>query len=126
MEGDILARIASDLSIRADRHRSAAGVRPLLASARPHQSDRQTLHQGKSVSMTTQESIRTSAPSRAPENMVWIPGGTFRMGSDHHYPEEAPAHNVKVPGFWIARHTVTNAEFKRFVDDTAYVTLAER
>ena len=26
------------------------------------------------------------------ENMVWIPGGTFLMGSDKHYPEEAPAH----------------------------------
>jgi sulfatase modifying factor 1 len=29
------------------------------------------------------------------ESMVWIPGGTFLMGSDNHYPEEAPAHNVK-------------------------------
>jgi formylglycine-generating enzyme required for sulfatase activity len=48
------------------------------------------------------------------------------MGSDRHYPEEAPAHNVKVPGFWIDRHTVTNAEFARFVDDTGYVTVAER
>ena len=58
--------------------------------------------------------------------MVWIAGGTFRMGSDHHYPEEAPAHNVKVPGFWISKHTVTNAEFRRFVDATGYVTVAER
>jgi formylglycine-generating enzyme required for sulfatase activity len=58
--------------------------------------------------------------------MVWISGGTFRMGSDHHYPEEAPAHNVRVSGFWIARHAVTNAQFKRFVDATAYVTVAER
>jgi formylglycine-generating enzyme required for sulfatase activity len=48
------------------------------------------------------------------------------MGSDHHYPEEAPAHNVNVSGFWIARHAVTNAEFRRFIDDTAYITLAER
>jgi len=58
--------------------------------------------------------------------MVWIAGGTFRMGSDHHYPEEAPAHNVKVSGFWISTHTVTNAEFRRFVDATGYVTVAER
>ena len=58
--------------------------------------------------------------------MVWIAGGTFRMGSDHHYPEEAPAHNVKVSGFWISKHTVTNAEFRRFVDATGYVTVAER
>jgi len=58
--------------------------------------------------------------------MVWIPGGTFDMGSDRHYPEEAPAHRVKVDGFWISRHTVTNAEFARFVDQTKHVTLAER
>src|SRR6202022_3280065 len=35
------------------------------------------------------------------EGMVWIPGGTFLMGSDHHYPEEAPVHEVSVDGFWI-------------------------
>jgi sulfatase modifying factor 1 len=58
--------------------------------------------------------------------MIWIPGGTFRMGSDNHYPEEAPAHNVSVDGFWMSRHAVTNAEFRRFVDETGYVTLAER
>src|SRR5215510_8152111 len=60
------------------------------------------------------------------ERMVWIPGGTFEMGSDRHYPEEAPAHSVKVDGFWISPFTVTNAEFARFVEATKYVTLAER
>jgi formylglycine-generating enzyme required for sulfatase activity len=35
--------------------------------------------------------------------MVWIPGGTFRMGSNQHYPEEAPVHTVSVNGFWIDR-----------------------
>ncbi|WP_192356590.1 formylglycine-generating enzyme family protein [Mesorhizobium mediterraneum] len=58
--------------------------------------------------------------------MLWIPGGTFLMGSDEHYPEEAPAHRVKVGGFWMDRHTVTNREFERFVAATGYVTLAER
>lgn len=58
--------------------------------------------------------------------MVKIPGGTFRMGSDNHYPEEAPAHQVRVNEFWIDTHAVTNTEFKRFVDATGYVTLAER
>jgi len=60
------------------------------------------------------------------DTMVWIPEGTFRMGSDHHYPEEAPTQKVKVSGFWMSRHTVTNADFLRFVEATRYVTLAER
>jgi len=77
--------------------------------------------------MATQEATPVSAPPRPPaENMVWIPGGTFLMGSDRHYPEEAPAHKVKVAGFWIGAYAVTNAEFARFVDATGYVTVAER
>ncbi|MGH8587015.1 MAG: formylglycine-generating enzyme family protein, partial [Gammaproteobacteria bacterium] len=40
--------------------------------------------------------------------MVWIPGGTFLMGSNDHYPEEAPAHRVAVSGFWMDQHAVTN------------------
>jgi formylglycine-generating enzyme required for sulfatase activity len=48
------------------------------------------------------------------------------MGSDRHYSEEAPAHKVKVAGFWIGAYAVTNAEFARFVDATGYVTVAER
>jgi sulfatase modifying factor 1 len=58
--------------------------------------------------------------------MVWISGGTFLMGSDKHYPEEAPAHEVTVNGFWMDEHTVTNEEFGRFVDATRYITSAER
>jgi formylglycine-generating enzyme required for sulfatase activity len=58
--------------------------------------------------------------------MVWIPGGTFLMGSDRHYPEEAPAHRVTVDGFWMDRTTVTNEAFAAFVAATHYVTLAER
>jgi formylglycine-generating enzyme len=57
--------------------------------------------------------------------MVWIPGGTFRMGSDQHYPEEAPAHRVTVDGFWIDRTPVTNRDFRKFVNATDYVTVAE-
>jgi formylglycine-generating enzyme required for sulfatase activity len=67
------------------------------------------------------------APERPPdENMVWVPGGTFQMGSDTHYPEEAPAHAATVGGFWMDRFTVTNEQFRRFVDATQYVTIAER
>jgi formylglycine-generating enzyme required for sulfatase activity len=57
--------------------------------------------------------------------MEHIPSGTFLMGSNRHYPEEAPAHRVQVDAFWIDRTPVTNAAFRRFVETTGYVTLAE-
>jgi formylglycine-generating enzyme len=57
--------------------------------------------------------------------MVWIPGGTFRMGSDRHYPEERPAHRVSVDGFFIDQTPVTNAQFRAFVEATGHVTVAE-
>ena len=59
-------------------------------------------------------------------DMVWIAGGTFRMGSNDHYPEEAPVHRVTVDGFWIDRTPVTNRDFRKFVNATGYVTFAER
>jgi sulfatase modifying factor 1 len=58
-------------------------------------------------------------------DMILIPGGTFRMGSDKHYPEEAPAHRVTVGEFWIDRTPVTNRNFRKFVNATGYVTFAE-
>jgi formylglycine-generating enzyme required for sulfatase activity len=58
--------------------------------------------------------------------MVWVPGGTFLMGSDEHYPEEAPVHPVTVSSFWMDATVVTNDEFARFVSETGYVTVAER
>src|SRR5262249_20685565 len=58
-------------------------------------------------------------------NLIWIPGGTFRMGSDKHYPEETPVHRVSVDGFWIDRTPVTNRDFRKFVNATGYVTFAE-
>jgi sulfatase modifying factor 1 len=60
------------------------------------------------------------------DGMVRVPGGVFRMGSDVHYPEEAPAHNVEVGAFLMDAHTVTNLEFSRFVLATGYITLAEK
>ena len=50
---------------------------------------------------------------------------SFWMGSNDFYPEERPVHEVAVDGFWIDEHTVTVAEFRRFVKATGYVTFAE-
>jgi formylglycine-generating enzyme len=58
-------------------------------------------------------------------DMVRLPGGTFRMGSDKHYPEETPVHSAIVDGFWMDRTPVTNREFRKFVEATGYVTFAE-
>jgi formylglycine-generating enzyme required for sulfatase activity len=60
------------------------------------------------------------------KGMNWIPGGTFAMGSEHFYPEERPVHGVEVDGFWMDRTPVTVAQFRRFVSETGYVTVAER
>ena len=60
------------------------------------------------------------------QGMQWIPGGTFRMGDDRGYPEEAPAHTVTVSGFWMDARPVTNAQFADFVQATSYRTVAER
>jgi formylglycine-generating enzyme required for sulfatase activity len=74
-----------------------------------------------------------SAPANAPASipeipaaMAWIAGGSFLMGSNDHYPEEAPMHPVSVDGFWMDSHLVTNQQFGRFVSATGYVTLAEK
>jgi hypothetical protein len=58
-------------------------------------------------------------------DMVWIPGGTFRMGSNKHYPEERPQHRVSVDGFWMDREPVCNERFSRFVESTGHQTFAE-
>jgi formylglycine-generating enzyme len=59
------------------------------------------------------------------DEMIWIPGGTFAMGSDKHYPEERPVHRVTVDGFWMDRGPVTNERFAAFVSETGYRTFAE-
>jgi formylglycine-generating enzyme required for sulfatase activity len=62
----------------------------------------------------------------APPDMVLVHGQTYRMGSDRHYPEEAPTHRVAVDSFWIDRAPVTNNQFAAFIEATNYVTVAER
>ncbi|MCY4561743.1 MAG: SUMF1/EgtB/PvdO family nonheme iron enzyme [Flavobacteriaceae bacterium] len=60
--------------------------------------------------------------------MVWIPEGTFLRGSNHFDArgDEQPVHRVKISGFWMDKTEVTNAQFKTFVDETGYITTAEK
>ena len=77
------------------------------------------------VTMTSVRQAQSEAGRPPFANMVWIPGGTFLMGSDKHYPEERPVHRVRVDGFWMDRYPVTNARFARFADATDMRTFAE-
>lgn len=66
-------------------------------------------------------------PSHVPRvDPVTCHGGEFLMGSDRHYPEEAPAHRVRVDPFSLDRHQVTNRQYAEFAAATGYVTVAER
>jgi formylglycine-generating enzyme required for sulfatase activity len=65
-------------------------------------------------------SLTFSIDEEALTDMVRIEGGSFRMGSDSHYPEEKPARPVTVDGFWIDLHTTTNAQFAAFAAATGY------
>lgn len=58
--------------------------------------------------------------------MTFVSGRTFQMGSDHHYKEEAPSHQVTVDGFFMDRTPVTNRQFKEFVKATGHLTVAEQ
>lgn len=80
---------------------------------------------------------KAAPPGGAPEGMVWIPGGEFSMGarapmdtSDRvgmqATTDSRPIHRVAVDGFWMDATEVTNEQFARFVNATAYVTVAER
>ena len=71
------------------------------------------------MSQVTLRHHRDHDPQEAKSSdMVWIAGGTFRMGSDRHYPEEAPVHRVTLDGFWIDRTPITNRQFRDFVRAT--------
>ena len=80
---------------------------------------------GQSSTEVPTDSVAMPGPPPVP-GMRWIPGGTFAMGSDAFYPEERPVHRVTVDGFWMDETPVTAADFRRFVRETKYVTVAER
>jgi len=76
-------------------------------------------------SAAPQTSMTCAKPTDA-DDMIRIDGGGFIQGSADFYPEEAPPVKTEVTGFWIDKYEVTNAKFKKFVDETGYITVAER
>jgi formylglycine-generating enzyme required for sulfatase activity len=84
-----------------------------------------------------ESSLLTREPAPTPPGMAWVPGGTFTMGTDAYLSpgdpnpdrikaDETPAHEVELDGFWMDTTPVTNRQFREFVDQTGYVTFAER
>ena len=69
--------------------------------------------------------VPESAPATRAD-AVHVPAGAYALGSNAHYPEEAPVRQVQVEDFWIDRHAVTNEQYLAFVRATGYVTVAER
>ena len=67
-------------------------------------------------------------PDKNPEGMVWIPSGEFIMGGEGPLAraDEFPRHKVRLNGFWMDVHEVTNRQFQEFVNQTGYITTAER
>ncbi|MGH3702991.1 MAG: formylglycine-generating enzyme family protein [Agromyces sp.] len=61
-----------------------------------------------------------------PTPMIRIEGGPFRMGSEEFYADETPVHERTVGSFELDVHPVTNEQFAAFVEETGYVTVAER
>ena len=60
------------------------------------------------------------------KDMVRLPGGTFLRGDERFYPEEGPVSRAEAAPMWMDAHPVTNAEFRRFVKATGYVTRAQQ
>ncbi len=76
----------------------------------------------------TQDTSMSEEIIQTMEGMVKIPAGTLNMGGDNDQadPNELPKHEVEINGFWMDETEVTNAQFKAFVEETGYKTVAER
>ena len=74
---------------------------------------------------TGYKSSHASSKVTAPEGMIFIRGGTFKMGSANGRQDELPIHTVTLNDFWIDRTEVTNLQFAKFVKATGYKTIAE-
>jgi formylglycine-generating enzyme len=77
---------------------------------------------------STKKEESTNESKNRPIGMVWIPAGEFTMGcKEENCTQEAmKPHRVKVEGFWMDETEVTNAQFRKFVEETKYITVAER
>jgi len=73
---------------------------------------------------------RQNIISKAPEGMVWVEAKTYTKGAKnidlYAMNREKPSHEVYIDGFFIDATEVTNNQFQKFVNETGYITIAER
>jgi sulfatase modifying factor 1 len=108
-------------------------AKPAKVGVTATESEQENLARSTSFHPTRENSNQPNDPN--PQGMVWIPGGEFSMGSDHASEslcglpgvtrDAGPIHRVYVDGFWMDETEVTNAQFRKFVDETGYITVAE-
>ncbi|MEZ5985366.1 MAG: SUMF1/EgtB/PvdO family nonheme iron enzyme [Hyphomonas sp.] len=77
-------------------------------------------------SVRQEESMSCGLPSDQLDSFIRIEAGSFKKGYDPVYPEEAPTLTLHVEAFDLLSHEVTNREFSKFIEETGYVTDAER
>ncbi|TAE18846.1 MAG: formylglycine-generating enzyme family protein [Bacteroidetes bacterium] len=71
-------------------------------------------------------SISPAWAQTAPQGMVWVQGGTTKIGNDKGTDSEKPAFETRLAGFWLDQQPVTVGEFKKFIRFTQYRTTAEK
>lgn len=72
------------------------------------------------------ESVKNTYFSFPDENMVLVHGGSYMMGSMDDEKNDNKLHEVNINNFYIDKYEVTYDEFKTFIDETGYITDAER
>jgi len=87
----------------------------------------------ETVTVTENLTLQTTAKNnrhdakgfdREPE-MVFIKGGNFKMGSDDNN-FDGPVHEVKLSDFYFGKYEVTVAQFQQFIEETGYLTDADK
>ena len=83
------------------------------------------------ISCVNKESkVKIAKTPKPIKGMVWIPGGIFKQGAvtgdEMALAHEKPQHFVEISGFYMDISEVTNQQFAEFINETSYVTTAER
>lgn len=73
-----------------------------------------------------EKSAKARSCTKPAQSFVKVAGGSFAMGQEDVYAEEGPIRQVSVDPFWIDTTEVTVGDFAQFVNDTGYVTVAEK